>query len=157
MNAFERWSVWVTSVLTAVTGLVYLWMKYLLPVPDAWSVVNHPLQPLVLKAHIIVSPLLVFAVGLIFMRHVWRHFQSRVSLGRRSGILTALLLGPMVVSGYLIQVMTSLGWVRAFALAHIALGLLYVVLFTAHLLVIRRRAREVRTQQEARGVGLRTA
>ena len=58
MTRFERWAVWVTSVLTFVTGVVYLWMKYFLVSDDPFAVVNHPLQPVVLKLHIVVAPLL---------------------------------------------------------------------------------------------------
>ena len=79
MNRFERWAVWSTSIATLVTGVVYLWMKYLLVSADPFAVVNHPWQPLVLKLHILVSPLLVFSIGLVSLRHVWRHLRSGTS------------------------------------------------------------------------------
>ncbi len=138
MTRFERWSVWVTSLLTTVTGLVYLWMKYGLESGEPWSVVNHPLQPLILKLHIVTAPLLVFAIGLITLRHVWRHFQNRIRSGRRSGVVMALVIGPMILTGYLIQAVTHEGWLTALAWSHIGFGLVYAVLLIVHQVMLRR-------------------
>jgi hypothetical protein len=132
MTRFERWSVWGTSAATIVSGAVYLGMKYFMVSEDPYSVVNHPLQPLVLKIHILVSPLLVFALGLIALKHVAAHLQRRVAAGRRSGLLLAGSAAPMVVSGYLIQVLTDEKWVRAAALTHIATGILFALGAAAH-------------------------
>lgn len=137
MNAFERWSVWTTSILTVVTGIVYGWMKYLTTPSDPFAVVNHPLQPLVLKLHIVVSPLLVFALGLIAVRHVWRHYQARVRSGRRSGILTGLLVVPMVLTGYLIQAVTQAGLLEVIIWTHIVSGLVYGVGAGLHWVALR--------------------
>lgn len=125
MTRFERWSVWITSVATLATGLVYLWMKYLVESSDPFAVINHPWQPLVLKLHILVAPLLVFSVGMVALRHVWRHMQSRERSGRRSGMMTVVVLGPMIISGYLIQAVTHQGWLRAMVIAHIVTGVVY--------------------------------
>lgn len=138
MTRFEKWSVWLTSVATAVTGVIYLWMKYFLTPTEPWAVVNHPWQPWVLKAHIVVAPLLVFAIGLITMRHIWRHFRTGMRRGRRSGLTTALVTGPMVATGYLIQVLTGEGWVKAMAISHIAVGVIYALGLVLHQAMIRR-------------------
>src|SRR3990170_2442260 len=119
VTRFERWAVWSTSVATFVTGVIYLWMKYLVVSDDPLAVVNHPWQPAVLKVHILVAPLLVFSIGLVALRHVWWHFRSKARDGRRSGLLTLVVLGPMIVSGYLIQTMTEEGWLKAMAIVHI--------------------------------------
>ena len=132
MTRFERWAVWSTSVATFLTGVIYLWMKYLVVSDDPLAVVNHPWQPAVLKVHILVAPLLVFSIGLVALRHVWRHFKSKTRDGRRSGLLTVVVLGPMIVSGYLIQTMTDEGWLKAMAVAHIGLGLIYGLALLAH-------------------------
>lgn len=139
MKPFERWSVWVTTVLTVVSGTGYFVTKYLMTAPDPYAVVNHPLQPLFLKVHVVTSPLLLFALGLITVRHVWRHYRSGVRWSRKSGITIVVAVVPMVVTGYLIQVLTSAGWIRAMALAHIGFGFLYAVGFAVHAWVVRRR------------------
>jgi hypothetical protein len=132
VSLFERWAVWSTSVATFLTGVVYLWMKYLLVSDDPLAVVNHPWQPLVLKLHILVAPLLTFSIGLVMLRHVWRHLRERMRSGRRSGLLTMVVLGPMIVTGYLLQAITHEGWLEAMAIFHIGLGLLYGAGLLAH-------------------------
>jgi hypothetical protein len=132
MTRFERWSVWSSSVLTFVTGVIYLWLKYGLETDDPFAVINHPWQPAVLKIHILAAPLLVFSVGMVALRHVWRHLQSGSREGRRSGLITLVALGPMIATGYLIQAITDEGWLRAMAWSHIGLGLLYGIGLLAH-------------------------
>jgi hypothetical protein len=111
---------------------------YLEPMNE-WSVINHPLQPWVLKVHIIVAPLLVFAVGLIAIEHIWRHFRTRRRSGRRSGLTTMWVVVPMILSGYLIQTVTSEGWLAVWAWAHIVTGTVYLGGVGIHLLVLRNR------------------
>lgn len=138
MTRFERWSVLLTTAATVLTGVGYFWAKYLVRSPDPWAVINHPLQPWLLKAHILVAPLLVFAVGLIALRHIWRHLRSGNRGGRRSGLAMALGFGPMVVSGYLVQAVTAPGWLQALAIAHIVLGVVYAIGFVIHQVVLAR-------------------
>lgn len=123
---------WSTSVATVATGVGLIWAKYFVTSPDPWSVINHPLEPWLLKAHIIVTPLLVFSIGLIAARHIWRHLRSATPWGRKSGIVTLISLAPMTMTGYLIQVVTLQGWLRALAFAHIAFGILYAVGLALH-------------------------
>jgi hypothetical protein len=148
VTRFERWAVWSTSVATFVTGIIYLWMKYLLVSDDPLAVVNHPWQPAVLKLHILVAPLLVFSMGLIALRHVWRHLRSKMRDGRRSGLLPVVVLGPMIVSGYLIQTLTEEGWLRGMAIVHIGLGLAFGVVLLAHQFAAGgRKARSARVEE----------
>lgn len=145
MNAFRRWLVWSSSLLTGVTGVVYWWMKNRMEPMDAWAAINHPLQPWVLKAHILVAPVMIFAVGLITADHIWRHYRQGVKAGRRSGLTAMYVFVPMVVSGYLIQAVTHAGWLEALAWTHVGTGAAYLVGLGAHArvcrLVLARRAR----------------
>lgn len=138
MTRFERWCVVATSAGTAVTGVGYLWIRYFMEPVDPFSVINHPLQPWFLKAHILVSPFLLFAVGAIAVRHVWRHYRQRVRPGRRTGLATALSLLPMVLTGYLIQSVTHEGWLTGIALSHVGLGLLFTAGVALHYFLARR-------------------
>ena len=45
----------------------------------------------------------VFAIGLIWRNHVWRHYKTGRNTLRRTGLTLLFLFGPMIVSGYLIQ------------------------------------------------------
>ncbi len=152
MSRFERWAVWGTSVLTVLTGLVYLGMKYGLEPAEPWAVINHPLQPAVLKAHIVVSPLLLFAIGMITTRHIWRHWRSGMAWGRRSGVTTVLATAPMVLSGYLIQVVTVAPLLAAVQWTHIATGVLFAVGLGVHQVVVKKGSGE-----RGAGSGIRPA
>ena len=145
MSRFERWSVWSTTAGTLVTGVVYWWMKDMMTPVEPWAVINHPLQPWVLKAHILIAPLLVFSVGLITTRHIWQHFRSRVRKARKTGLIAALTLIPLVATGYLIQVVTAETLVRLLGWAHLGLGIVYSLDVAAHWPASRRGAdRQVR-------------
>lgn len=137
MTGLERWLLWATGGATTLTGVVYLWMKYVLEAPDPYSVVHHPLQPLVLKLHILAAPLLVFALGMFTVRHIWPQLANGHPVARRSGLATALVAGPMIVTGYLIQVLTDERWLRVVAWGHIGLGTVFAVGFALHRLIAR--------------------
>ena len=137
MSAFQRWLLWSTSALTGVTGLVYWWMDRFLEPLGEFAVINHPLQPWVLKAHIIVAPVLVFAVGVIWVGHVWKHVTTTMRRARRSGFLALWVLVPMVVSGYLIQAVTAPAVLGVLAWLHIGAGLAYLGGLVAHKLAVR--------------------
>ena len=132
MTPFERRLVWITTAATLVTGLVYWWMKDVMTAPDPFAVINHPLQPWVLKAHILVAPLQVFSVGLITSRHIWRHYTTGVKKGRRTGIIAAATFVALVLTGYALQVVTAETLIRVFAWSHLVLGVVYSLGVAAH-------------------------
>jgi len=148
MSRFERRAVLWTSLATFFTGVGYLYFKYFVTTDDPFAVVNHPLEPWFLNAHVLASPLLVLAIGSVAIRHVWAHYRSDVRTARRTGLVTACSMGPMILSGYLIQVVTGVGWLRALALVHIALGLLFGIGLMAHHEVLRRRGDYPTIQRE---------
>ena len=138
MKPFAKWLVWVSSVATVLTGVVYFWMDRMMSPVDEFAVINHPLQPLVLKAHILVAPLLVFAIGVIAVDHVWKYFRGTIRRARRSGLGSMWPVLPMVVTGYLIQAVTHVTWLEVVAWAHIVFGVAYAVGLAAHQLAVRR-------------------
>jgi hypothetical protein len=135
LNGFQKWLLLGSSAATAVTGIAYAWMKYLLAPSEPWAVINHPLEPWMLKAHILVAPVMVFAVGLIATGHIWAHFRSGLRVRRRTGLTAMAVLLPMTLTGYLIQAITHLGWLQAMVIAHLVTGGLYVVGLAGHWLV----------------------
>lgn len=133
MKPFQKWLLWSSSAATGLTGVVYWWMENMMEPADAWAAINHPLQPWVLKAHIVVAPVLVFAVGLVAAEHIWRHFRAGVRRGRRSGVLAMGVFVPMVLSGYLIQAVTHVGLLEALVWVHLITGVLYLLGVALHL------------------------
>ena len=138
MTRLERDVVVWSSAATTLTGIGYLWLKYFVEPPEPWSVVNHPLQPWLLKAHILVAPALVLGIGMIAVRHIWRHYRERGRFARKSGLLGALSVIPMIATGYLIQSVTAEPLLRIMALSHIALSVAYAVGLAAHYSITRR-------------------
>ncbi len=132
MTRVERTLLWGSSAAVAVSGLGFAWTKYLVQSDDPFAVVNHPWQTFFLKAHVLSAPVLVFVVGLLFSRHVSRHWRSPNPSGRRSGLVIVALLLPLVASGYLIQTMTDGRLVAWLVAVHLATGILYVVLVPYH-------------------------
>ena len=70
MTRAERWLLWTSTLAVAVSGFGFAWAKYLVRSDDPFAVVHHPLQPFFLKMHVLTAPILVFAVGFLFSRHV---------------------------------------------------------------------------------------
>jgi hypothetical protein len=164
VSGFERWNLWITTALVILTGAGLFAVKYLMVPSEPWAVISHPIQPWLLKAHILVSPFMIFAVGTITVRHIWQHYRNGQARGRHTGMTTAMVTIPMILTGYLIQVATSLGWIKALAIAHIAFGTVYALGVSAHQIAIQRQQpRDIRHEpprphrSRKRQVGSRTA
>ncbi len=142
MSRLEAWTMHLTIALVGGTGLVYAWMIYLAKPVDPYSLVHHPWQPHLQHLHILVAPLLVFAAGLLWRRHVWAKWRAGLSPGRWSGLTLALSLAPMVISGYLVQTAVEEPWRRIWGVVHLATSGLWVLGYLVHqflALRIRRR------------------
>jgi hypothetical protein len=135
-------------VITALTGTVFAVMKYGMTSDDPFAVVNHPLQPAMLAAHVVVAPLLVFGFGWVFTNHIWPGFASGMARKRKSGLWSMGAIAPMVLSGYLLQIATAEATRQAMAIAHWVSSALFVIAYVIHLLT-KRAARSVRQAAEA--------
>src|SRR6185503_11753473 len=92
VNPFERTLLNVSTGLVALTGAVYFCMKYLMTGDDPFSVVHHPLQPHALSLHVLLAPVLVFALGLITREHIIGYLlEARQRRGRATGIVAVSL------------------------------------------------------------------
>lgn len=131
-------------LLVSVTGIFYGVMRYLMEPVDPFSVVNHPWQGEVQHLHILVAPLLVFAVGLIWRRHILMHWQNGVKAGRRSGVEVMLTTTPMVASGYLIQTTVTDSWRLAWIVIHCTTSGLWVAGYLIHQIASRRGKRQAK-------------
>jgi len=125
----------VCVALTALTGIVFAWMKYGMHSDDDFSVVNHPLQPHMLSAHVVVAPCLVFAFGWIFGDHIWPRFRQTSWPRRASGIWSMTAILPMTLSAYLLQIATNEALRKAMAIAHCVTSGVFVVAYVAHLVL----------------------
>src|SRR4051794_29922397 len=124
----------IAVALTAITGVVFAVMKYAMKSDDPFAVVNHPLQPWMLSAHVVIAPLLVFGFGWIFTNHIWPGFASGIARKRKSGLWSMGAIAPMVLSGYLLQVSTADATRHAMAVAHWISSGLFVLAYVIHLI-----------------------
>jgi len=137
LTRLDRTLVNGATAVVGVTGLAYAAFKHLMTHEDPFSAVNHPLQPWALHLHVLAAPVLVFAVGAIFKDHViGKYLNGSPRPARRSGVLFLAVLLPSILTGYLLQVITAEGWRAAAAWTHLGFGVLLLLLYGAHLLVV---------------------
>ena len=154
MTAAEKVLLHLANALVAGTGAVYAVMAYLLPPAEEWAVVNHPWQPHVQHLHVLAAPALVFAVGVLWGRHVLPHLRNG-GTGRRSGVGLLVGFAPMVVSGALIQTAVDPGWRGIWVAVHLAASGLWLAALAMHVLS-RRPAGETAAAEAGSAVRERT-
>jgi hypothetical protein len=128
----------LSVLLMTATGAVFAWMKYFLKPAGEFAVINHPLQPWMLAAHVVLAPLAVFALGWVFGPHIWPGIQKRTAPKRASGIWPAAAIAPMVFSGYLLQVTTADTVRHAMAVGHWISSAFFVAAYLVHYVTPKR-------------------
>ena len=102
----SRPTAWLNHLAAAAvggTGLVWAWMRYFVAPADEFALVNHPWEPQVASLHILSAPALIFAAGLIWQNHAWAKIRAGLRTRRKTGLLLASSIFPMIASGYLLQ------------------------------------------------------
>ena len=125
----------VSTLLTAATGIVFAVMKYFMKSSDEFSVVNHPLQPHMLAAHVVVSPILLFLLGWTFSNHMLPKSRFGGPENRRTGLASMWLIAPMTLSAYLLQIATNETLRQAMAVAHWVTSGLFVIAYAVHVIM----------------------
>jgi hypothetical protein len=138
----ERLLLHLSALLTVGTGLLYGWLRYFGQRAGEFGPEPHPAQAWLQHAHILVSPVLLFALGMLIRGHVQPMLRRPAPVGRRSGLVAVLVLAPMVLSGYGVQVVTEPGWRVGLAWLHGVFSLLFLAGYAAHLAKTRGRADE---------------
>jgi hypothetical protein len=132
MKRWEAW--WNHAALAAIslTGLVYGVFKYWVPSPDPDSRAGHPMQPGLMKAHLLIAPFAVFGIGLLLRRHAFVKLRRGETSGKSTGLAMLWIFLPLVVTGYLIQAFVEPGAVHATGYAHAALGAVVALAYAFH-------------------------
>jgi hypothetical protein len=151
VTRFQAVYLHVCVVLVALTGVVFAVMKYVMKRADDFSVINHPLQPYMLSAHVIVAPFALFGFGWVFGNHIWPKLIYRERRKRWSGIWSLAAIAPMTLSGYLLQISTADTTRQAMAVAHWISSALFVAAYAAHW--INRAGRAIARSDSAAGAG----
>lgn len=144
MSPFERWTLRLGALLAVVTGVGLGVVRYLGGVEGEFGPEPSPHLPAWQHAHVLVVPVLVFAIGLAVAGHARGLFERKRRPGFRSGLAVFALAVPLVFGGALIQVVTAAG-VRAWAgWIHAGVGGVFALAWLVHWgkrLTLRRSAR----------------
>ena len=132
MKQWERWLQLGANSLVVGTGTIYGFMRYFMTPVDEWAVINHPWQPHFQHLHVLAAPLLVFACGLIWHRHVAGRIDTDGQRRGVSGPGLAVAFVPMIASGYLLQTTSTAGWRQTWLVLHLATSGFWILLVTAH-------------------------
>lgn len=132
MNRLEAWLMHVSNVIVALTGFVYAVMHYMMKPADPFSVVNHPLEPYMLKSHILAAPILIFTIALIVHGHILLKLVNGARSGRKSGILMIPMFAVMALSGYVLQVLTATSVHQVCVVIHLSSGAIWFGGYCVH-------------------------
>ncbi len=132
MKPVLRWTFHGANILVAGSGVALAVMIYLMEPTDQWSVVNHPWQPFVQHAHVLVAPLMVFVFGVLWAVHVQPKWQSREPEERRTGLTVIVMAPAMVASGYLLQVAVEPVWRTVWEASHLVTSGLWLAAVAVH-------------------------
>jgi hypothetical protein len=130
----------VTIALTAITGTVFAVMKYFMTSQDEFAVANHPLQPYMLAAHVVVAPAVLFLLGWTFSNHMLPKYRFGDGANKRTGVAQMALIIPMALSAYLLQIATNETLRQTMACAHWVTSGVFAVSYLIHLIKPRVRA-----------------
>lgn len=123
----------LSVALTAITGMVFAVMKYFMTTADEFAVANHPMQPYMLAAHVVVAPAALFLLGWTFSNHMLPKYRFGDGSNKKTGITQMALIIPMALSAYLLQIATNETLREAMAWAHWITSGVFVVSYLIHL------------------------
>lgn len=132
MTRFQAWLLHGSVIALTLTGVVFAWMRYAMTTDDPFAVANHPWQPHMLHLHVLAAPVAVFALGLVYSGHILPKQQFRVMARRRTGLGALWMIVPMVLSGYLMQVVTGETALQVAKVTHWVSSGLFVLAYAAH-------------------------
>ena len=133
MKRWEAWFIRAGFALVSASGVLLAVLKYFLAGSDPDSRVGHPWQPAVTAAHVLAAPVAVFVLGLLWRSHALSRLKNGEPEGRSSGTTLTMIGLPLVLSGYVVQVLTAATARKWTGWFHAALGLIFALAFALHL------------------------
>lgn len=122
----------ITTALLTGGGLVWGWLRVFGEPSDEFSAYAHPSEPWLRDSHVLLAPLVLFLIGLVWRSHVWGRIQAGVVERRRTGIALMVLLPPLSLSGYGLQVAAEETWRGVWLWMHLTTGVLFALLWVLH-------------------------
>lgn len=141
MNPLERWSLHLAALATTGSGLMDGLLRWFGERVGEFGPEPHPWLGMAQHLHVLAAPLLLFALGMT----VRGHLQARLKKGpegRRTGLSAALLIAPMVMTGYGVQVVTVPAWRSGLSWAHGISAGVFLLAYLGHLFIPHPRNEE---------------
>lgn len=129
-NVLYSFTHWV-SYATIAHGIIYYFVKYFMALETEYGIRPHFLQSYIQGVHIVLSPLLIFAFGLLFKDHIIKMFKNAI-YKRKTGITLSATMVIMIFSGYLVQVIYQAQAKIIIAYVHIGISLVFTVAYLIH-------------------------
>ena len=134
MKGRLAYALFAASATAAIcTGLLYGYVLYFCQSQDPFSVVNHPLQPMLRSLHIVISPALIVMLGAFWASHAWPYIRSKRRKGLASGLALGISALPMIFSGYLLQVSVEELQKTVWVWCHVVSSLAWTMALLGHL------------------------
>jgi hypothetical protein len=129
-----------TTLASALSAAAILVLRLWFASVDEFSADAHPLEPWARALHILVAPVLVFAVGWVFGEHVLPRLRQGAG-ARRSGLALGWLAAGLVLSGTALTLVSGERLRLGLAWVHGLCGAAFVCLLAAHAWLGRRSLR----------------
>ncbi|MBD66312.1 MAG: hypothetical protein CME62_13965 [Halobacteriovoraceae bacterium] len=123
MTKAERKYFLLLSFTIFIQGLIYFIFKEFFQIETTFGPRPHALTSSLLHIHILIVPLMVFALGYLFKVHILEKLKRKKR--RKSGITGLILFLLMILSGYLLQMGLELQTTRVIAIFHITVSVLW--------------------------------
>jgi hypothetical protein len=150
MSVWEKGSLLALMSLIILSGSGYFFLKYGIENDDPFSVVNHPLEPITLKLHILAGPLLIFVMGILFRSHVREMLRQKHMPAKTGGLVAVFLFFATSLSGYLLQIVTWPVLHGVLTYMHPVSGLFFGLVIGIHALRRKNRRKIVRRIEDER-------
>lgn len=132
MSPLERWCLHLAALATAGTGLMEGLLRWFGERTGEFGPEVHPWLGTAQHLHVLMAPLLLFALGMMVRGHLWSKLRSGPE-GRRTGLGTAIFIAPMVFSGYGLQCATSQIWRSGLSWVHGISAGMFLLAYLGHL------------------------
>lgn len=121
----------LAAYLTIAHGIIYFIVKYYMQVESPYGLRPHWSQGVAQGAHILLSPLFIFALGILWKDHILVKFKKS-NRKRISGIGLVAICLVMIVSGLGIQIFYQEGIKEFQTWAHLGSSGAFILFYIVH-------------------------
>ncbi len=138
MRPWERRLFFMLHLIVAVTGFGYLYLKYFTLSDASFAVIQHPWQSPTIAVHIVAAAVFMVFFGIMLRSHIIPKLRRLRPENRLTGLISLATFIIMALSGYFLQVASTLWMIQIWSWTHIITGSLFSVTYTLHIVLSRR-------------------